>query len=157
VATANAVFHMRSRISDTLPGVTFTDPEVARVGLTEAQARERFGDGVIVAESGYASLDRAIAAGEGYGFAKLIADPRRRLVGATVAAPAGGEAIAALTAWVSRGAKIDEVSRTVHAYPTFAEGPARAADEYLAARYSSPRLRAVARPVLATLRALERP
>jgi pyruvate/2-oxoglutarate dehydrogenase complex dihydrolipoamide dehydrogenase (E3) component len=157
VATVNAVFHMRSRVSDTLPGVTFTDPEVARVGLTEAQARERFGDGVIVAESGYASLDRAIAAGEGYGFAKLIADPRRRLVGATVAAPAGGEAIAALTAWVSRGAKIDEVSRTVHAYPTFAEGPARAADEYLAARYSSPRLRAVARPVLATLRALERP
>jgi len=157
VATVNAVFHMRSRVSDTLPGVTFTDPEVARVGLTEAQARERFGDGVIIAESGYASLDRAIAAGEGYGFAKLIADPRRRLVGATVAAPAGGEAIAALTAWVSRGAKIDEVSRTVHAYPTFAEGPARAADEYLAARYSSPRLRAVARPVLATLRALERP
>jgi hypothetical protein len=95
-------------------------------------------------------------AGEPYGFAKLVGDPRGRLVGATVAAPGGGEAIAELTEWISRGEKIDAVSRTVHAYPTLAEGPARAADHHLAARYSSPRLRAVARPVLATLRAVER-
>jgi pyruvate/2-oxoglutarate dehydrogenase complex dihydrolipoamide dehydrogenase (E3) component len=157
VATVNALFHARREISDTLPSVAFTDPEVARVGLTEARARERFGDGVIVATSDYASLDRAIAAGEAYGFAKLVADPRGRLVGATVAAPAAGEAIAGLTAWVSRGARIDDVSRTVHAYPTFAEGPARAADQHLAARYSSARARNLARPVLAALRALERP
>ena len=157
VATVNALFHARREISDTLPSVAFTDPEVARVGLTEARARERFGDGVIVATSDYASLDRAIAAGEAYGFAKLVADPRGRLVGATVAAPAAGEAIAGLTAWVSRGARIDDVSRTVHAYPTFAEGPARAADQHLAARYSSARARKLARPVLAALQALERP
>jgi pyruvate/2-oxoglutarate dehydrogenase complex dihydrolipoamide dehydrogenase (E3) component len=157
VATANALFHARGKVSDTLPWVTFTDPEVGRVGLTERQARERWGERAVIAGFEYAALDRAITAGETYGFAKLIADPRRRLVGATVAAPAGGEAIAELTAWVSRSAKIDAVSRTVHAYPTFAEGPARAADEHLATRYSSPRLRAVARPVLAALRTLERP
>ena len=102
-------------------------------------------------------LDRAITAGQAYGFAKLVADPRERLVGATVAAPGGGEAIAELTAWVSRRAKLADVSRTVHAYPTFAEGPARAADAHLVARYTSPRLRSVTRPVLAALRALERP
>ena len=101
-------------------------------------------------------LDRAITAGEAYGFAKLVAGPRGRLVGATVAAPGGGEAIAELTAWVSRGEKLGAVSRTVHAYPTLAEGPARAADAYLAARYSTPRVRAIARPILATLRLLER-
>jgi pyruvate/2-oxoglutarate dehydrogenase complex dihydrolipoamide dehydrogenase (E3) component len=157
IATANALFHARGKVSTTLPWATFTDPEVGRVGLTEAQARERWGDRVIVAEFDYSSLDRAIVVGEAYGFAKLIADPRGRLVGATVAAPGGGEAIAELTAWVSRGEKIDAVSRTVHAYPTLAEGPARAADDHLAARYSSPRLRAVARPVLAALRALEGP
>jgi hypothetical protein len=128
-------------------------PRVGRVGLTEAQARERWRDRVVTAESDYARLDCAIAAGEPYGFAKLVGDPRGRLVGATVAAPGGGEAIAELTEWISRGEKIDAVSRTVHAYPTLAEGPARAADHHLAARYSSPRLRAVARPVLATLRA----
>lgn len=111
---------------------------------------------MVTAESDYSMLDRAIAAGEAYGFAKLVGDPRGRLVGATVAAPAGGEAIAELTAWVARGGKIDAVSRTVHAYPTLAEGPARAADRHLTARYTSPRARAIARPVLATLRAFER-
>jgi pyruvate/2-oxoglutarate dehydrogenase complex dihydrolipoamide dehydrogenase (E3) component len=155
VATPNALFHTRSRVSGALPWVTFTDPEVARVGLTEAQARERWGQRVIVAQHDYAELDRAITAGEPYGFAKLVADPRGRLVGATIAAPGGGEALAELTAWISRGEKIDAVSRTTHAYPTLAEGPARAADAILTARYSSPRVRAIARPLLATLRAVE--
>lgn len=157
VATSNALFHTRAAVSATLPWVTFTDPEVGRVGLTEAQARTRWGGRVRLAEFDYASLDRAITAGQAYGFAKLVADPRERLVGATVAAPGGGEAIAELTAWVSRRAKLADVSRTVHAYPTFAEGPARAADAHLVARYTSPRLRSVTRPVLAALRALERP
>jgi pyruvate/2-oxoglutarate dehydrogenase complex dihydrolipoamide dehydrogenase (E3) component len=136
--------------------VTFTDPEVARVGLSEAQARQRWGERAQIAQSEYATLDRAITSGEAYGFAKLIADPRGRLVGATIAAPGGGEAIAELTAWISRKEKIQAVSRIVHAYPTLAEGPARAADEYLAARYSSPRVRALTTPVLAALRLLDR-
>jgi pyruvate/2-oxoglutarate dehydrogenase complex dihydrolipoamide dehydrogenase (E3) component len=156
IATPNALFHTRGKVSDTIPWVTFTDPEVGRVGMTEAEARERWGDRVVIAQSDYASLDRAITAGDAYGFAKLVAGPRGRLLGATVAAPGGGEAIAELTAWVTRGEKIDAVSQTVHAYPTLAEGPARAADDYLAARYSTPRLRALTRPVLAALRLLER-
>jgi pyruvate/2-oxoglutarate dehydrogenase complex dihydrolipoamide dehydrogenase (E3) component len=156
IATPNALFHIRSKVSGTLPWVTFTDPEVARVGMTEADARERWGDRVVIAESDYAALDRAITAGEAYGFAKLVAGPRGRLLGATVAAPGGGEAIAELTAWVTRGEKIDAVSQTVHAYPTLAEGPARAADDYLAARYSTPRLRSLTRPLLAALRLVER-
>jgi pyruvate/2-oxoglutarate dehydrogenase complex dihydrolipoamide dehydrogenase (E3) component len=157
VATPNALFHARRTVSDALPWVTFTDPEVARVGLTEQQARARWGDRAIVAESDYAALDRAITSGEAYGFARLIADRRGRLVGATIAAPAAGEAIAELTAWISSGAKLAAVSRIVHAYPTLAEGPARAADQHLAERYATPRLRAGTRPLLAALRVLERP
>ena len=156
IATPNALFHSRAKLSTVLPWVTFTDPEVARVGLTEAQARQRWGDRTVIAQFDYSALDRAITDGEAYGFAKLVADPRGRLVGATVAAPGGGDAIAELTAWISRGEKIDAVSRTVHAYPTLAEGPARAADQHLTARYSSPRVRALTRPLLATLRLLER-
>ncbi len=87
-----------------------------------------------IARFDYARSDRAITSGEAYGFAKLLADRRGRLVGATIAAPGAGEAIAELTAWVSQEAKLAVVSRTVHAYPTLAEGPARAADEHLAAR-----------------------
>lgn len=156
VATANALFHMRGKPSETLPWVTFTDPEVGRVGLSEDQARRRWGNRVRAAEIDYGALDRAITAGEPYGFAKLVADPHGRLVGATVAAPGGGEALAALTAWLSQGANIETVSRTVQAYPTFAEGPSRAADEHLMARYSTRRMRAVTRPILVALRAVER-
>jgi len=157
IVVANALFHARQRFRpDAVPWVTFTDPEVARVGLTEVQARERDGDQVAVARHSYEGLDRAITAGRPYGFAKLVAGPRGRLVGATVAAPAGGEAIAALAARLESGGKLADVSRSVHAYPTFAEGPARAADEHLRARFFNDRVRRVTRPALALLRALER-
>lgn len=155
---ANALFGARGRVAyDAVPWVTFTDPEVARVGLAEADARARWGDRATVWRYDYARLDRAITAGRAEGFAKLVGDPRGHLVGATVAAPAGGEAIAELAAWIVQGRRIDDVSRTVHAYPTFAEGPARAADEHLRARYFSPRVRAVTRPALALARLLDPP
>ena len=157
LVVANALFHARQRFrSDAVPWVTFTDPEVARVGLSEAQARERFGERVAVERFSYGELDRAITAGRTYGFAKLVAGPRGRLVGATVAAPAGGEAIAELAARLEAGGSLADVSRSVHAYPTFAEGPARAADEHLRARFFNDRVRRVTRPALALLRALER-
>ena len=156
VASANALFGMRRTVAETIPWVTFTDPEVAHVGLTEAQARERWGGRTILARSDYAALDRAITEGEPEGFALLVGDPHGRLVGATVAAPGAGEAIAELTARVVAGDKIDALSTTVHAYPTLAEGPSHAADEHLRQKYASPRYRAVARPILAARRRLVR-
>lgn len=156
---ANALFRARARVSyDAVPWVTFTDPEVARVGLTEAQARERYGDGgVTVVTHDYASNDRAITAGDTTGFAKLVGDAKGRLVGATVAAPRGGESIAELAAWVRAGRKIDDVSQTVHAYPTFSESQARAADDHLRAKYLTPRVRRLTKPALALLRRVDRP
>ena len=156
VATPNALFHLHSTVSTTLPRVTFTDPEVAQVGLSEAEATQRWGERAQFARFDYGQLDRAITEGRAYGFATLIADPRGRLVGATVAAPGAGEAIAELTAWITQGAKLDAVSQTVHAYPTLAEGPARAADERLSARYATPRVRTAAGLVLGLLRLAER-
>ncbi|UTI64336.1 FAD-dependent oxidoreductase [Paraconexibacter antarcticus] len=154
VASINALLGMRRTIDQTIPWVTFTDPEVARVGLTEAQARARHGDRAIIARSDYATLDRAITEGENDGFALLVADPKRRLVGATIAGPGAGEVIAELTAHIKAGNRIDAVSTTVHAYPTLAEGPSRAADEHLRERYAAARYRAAVRPVLAVRRAL---
>ena len=155
---ANALFHTRSKVSyDAVPWATFTDPEVGRVGLTEAAARERFGDDTVAVTHDYAHNDRAITAGEAYGFAKLVGDGKGRLVGATVAAPHGGESIAELAAWVRAGRKIDDVSQTVHAYPTFTEGQARAADDYLRQKLLTPRVRRITKPVLALLRQRHRP
>lgn len=157
LAVMNALFHLRRRLSyDAVPWATFTDPEVGRVGLAEAQARERWGAEATIWRFDYTELDRAICAGQAYGFAKLVGDPKGRLVGATVAAPAGGEVIAELAAWVAQGGKLDDVSQTVHTYPTFARGPARAADDYLRDKLLNERVRRVARPVLTLLRLLER-
>jgi hypothetical protein len=74
-----------------------------------------------------------------------------------VAAPRGGESIAELAAWVRAGRKIDDVSQTVHAYPTFSEGQARAADDYLREKFLSPRVRRFTKPALALLRRVDRP
>jgi pyruvate/2-oxoglutarate dehydrogenase complex dihydrolipoamide dehydrogenase (E3) component len=153
LAVPNALFGLRRRADyRAVPHVVFTDPEIARVGLSEAAARERFGARVTCWTFPYERLDRAVAAGEGYGFAKLVGGPRGRLVGATVAAPAAGEAIAELAQWVARGARISEVSQAVHAYPTFTEGPARAADQAVRARWQRPAARRLTRAVLAARR-----
>jgi pyruvate/2-oxoglutarate dehydrogenase complex dihydrolipoamide dehydrogenase (E3) component len=156
VATVNALFGTRRKVDETIPWVTFTDPEVGRVGLTEAEARERWGSRAVVARSDYASLDRAVTEGETHGFALLVGDPRGRLVGATVAAPAGGEVIAELSARVAAGDRIGAVSTAVHAYPTFAEGPSRAADEHLRRHYAKRRYRLAARAALAVRARLTR-
>lgn len=148
VATVNALLGTRRTVDETIPWVTFTDPEVARVGLTQAEARERWGARAVIARSDYESLDRAVTEGERYGFALLVGDPRGRLVGATVAAPAGGEAIAELSARIAAGDRIGSVSNAVHAYPTFAEGPSRAADDHLRRHYAKRRYRLAARIAL---------
>lgn len=156
VASINALLGTRRTTGRVIPWVTFTDPEVAHVGLSEAQARERFGDRTKLARSDYATLDRAITDAQAQGFALLVGDAKGRLVGATVVGPGAGEAIAELTVHIEAGHRIDAVSTTVHAYPTLAEGPSRAADEYLRARYAAPRYRRLVRPLLAARR-LTRP
>jgi pyruvate/2-oxoglutarate dehydrogenase complex dihydrolipoamide dehydrogenase (E3) component len=140
-----------------VPCVTFTDPEVASVGLSEAEARERLGRDPLVLRHDYAESDRALTAGRAGGFAKLVTGRRGRLLGATLAAPAAGESIAELAALVRRGGSAAELSRGIHAYPTFSEGPARAAEEWWSRRVLTLRGRRLLRPVLATLRTLDRP
>jgi pyruvate/2-oxoglutarate dehydrogenase complex dihydrolipoamide dehydrogenase (E3) component len=158
VASLNALFPGRRRRADykAVPRVTFTDPEIASVGWTEKQARQRFSTGTRVAEFDYDQLDRAILAGRPYGFAKLIGDSNGRLIGATVAAPGGGETIAELAAWVAVGASVARVSHAVHAYPTLSEGPSRAADDYLRERFAASPTRRYARLLLAARRTLRR-
>ncbi|MGI8621985.1 MAG: oxidoreductase, partial [Solirubrobacteraceae bacterium] len=157
VVVSNALFHTRWRAPErAVPRVVFTDPEIARVGLTEAQAREQEGAGVDAQRFDHDRLDRAIAAGLPHGFAKLVTGPRGRLLGATLAGPASGESIAALAAVIARGGRVRDVFATVYPYPTFSEAASRAAGEHLAARYVNARNRRLARAVLGPLRAVAR-
>jgi pyruvate/2-oxoglutarate dehydrogenase complex dihydrolipoamide dehydrogenase (E3) component len=157
-AMANALFRAhRSFDYSAVPRVTFTDPEVASIGLTEAQARETLGREPLVLRHDYAESDRALTAGRARGFAKLVTGRRGRLLGATLVAPAAGESISELAALVRRGGTAADLSQAIHAYPTYTEGPARAAEEWWTHRYLTPRGRRLLRPLLALLRAIDRP
>ncbi|MBW3662768.1 MAG: FAD-dependent oxidoreductase [Actinobacteria bacterium] len=158
LVVTNALFRLRRRFDpDIVPRVVFTDPEVAAVGLSAARARRRWGDRIRVARFGYDQLDRAITAARPFGFAEIVTDARGRVVGATVVGESAGESIAELTAWIRTGSRLRHVAASTHAYPTFGEGPWRAALEDLRERFLSPRVRAVTRPLLWLLRRVDRP
>jgi pyruvate/2-oxoglutarate dehydrogenase complex dihydrolipoamide dehydrogenase (E3) component len=103
-----------------IPRVTFTDPEVGSVGLTEAAARERLGS-VRVGTSDVARSARGwIHKAGNAGFIKLVADADAGvLVGATSAGPAGGEVLSMLTLAVHARVRVPELRSMIYAYPTF--------------------------------------
>ncbi|WP_047864437.1 dihydrolipoyl dehydrogenase family protein [Rubrobacter aplysinae] len=127
---SNALFPVKRKIDHSaVPWTTFTDPEVARVGLTESEAREKHGH----AESfrhDFAELDRALCDGETEGFAKLVTGRGGRLLGAHIIGPDSGNYVAESVLALRKGMKIGDLSQTVHVYPTLAEITKKAADNY---------------------------
>jgi pyruvate/2-oxoglutarate dehydrogenase complex dihydrolipoamide dehydrogenase (E3) component len=104
-----------------MPRTTFTDPEVATVGLTEAEAAER-GTAVEVTRFPLEDLDRAIVAEAREGFVKVLTPPGRdTILGATVVGERAGEVLAELVLAMRWGLGLGKVFNTVHAYPTFTE------------------------------------
>lgn len=151
----NALFGLRRRVDhERIPWVTFTDPEVARVGLTAAEARERFGDDARVRTSAHEDLDRAVTAGERGGSASLVGDGEGRIVGATIVGPRAGETIGEVVAWMAGGAKLDRITQTTHAYPTWNDDIADASLQELRARLE--RLSPAVRTLLTVRRWLDR-
>jgi len=113
-----------------MPRVTFTEPEIGSVGLSEATAREQ---GVNV-RTGYAELSAStrgwIHGAAGEGFYKLVMDASRGvLVGATAAGPAGGEVLGLLTLAVHAAVPVDQLRSMIYAYPTFHRGIEGALDD----------------------------
>ena len=113
-----------------VPEVTFTDPQAASVGLTEAGARDR-GHDVSVSVLPLEYLPRALAARDVRGLVKLIADREsRRLLGAHVLAAEGGEMITEATLAIRFGLTIDDLADTLHPYLTLSEGVKLAAQTF---------------------------
>jgi pyruvate/2-oxoglutarate dehydrogenase complex dihydrolipoamide dehydrogenase (E3) component len=100
--------------------VTFTDPEVAQVGLTEAQARNRFGDRVKVARWSLTRVDRAVCDDDADGFIKLVTNPDGGIIGATIVATRAGEVSAEISVAIARRLKVGDIATAIHAYPTYA-------------------------------------
>jgi len=116
-----------------IPWTTYTDPELAQVGLTEAQAREAHGDSLEVAAAEFAGNDRAVAEGKTTGGIKVMV-VKGRPVGATIVGPMAGELIAMWAMAIANNMKMSAISNTVLPYPTFNEINKRAAGNYFGPR-----------------------
>lgn len=133
VVLRNALFHLPAKVeSRVVPWCTFTEPEIARVGLSEAEA----GAQGLAFESyrfDFADLDRARAEGETDGFARILTDRKGRLLGATLVGAHAGEAIAEYALAMAKKMKASDISGVIHVYPTFAQINRRVADQRLKA------------------------
>lgn len=108
-----------SGLTDLVPWVTFTDPEVAHIGLNETQAREKFGDEIDIRRQDLSHTDRAVCEDDTDGFLKLVFPKDGTLVGATMVASRAGEAIAELVLAIKQGLKASELASAIHPYPTY--------------------------------------
>ncbi len=132
-ATVNALFgRFRSFRVDwrVVPWCTFVDPEVARVGLNEQQARAQ-GVPFEVARYGIDDLDRAIADGVAQGFVKVLTQPGSdRILGVTIVGEHAGDLIAEFVTAMKHGLGLNKVLGTIHIYPTLAESNKYVAGEW---------------------------
>ncbi|MGH8795480.1 MAG: mercuric reductase [Caldimonas sp.] len=135
IVVQNALFLGRKRISAlTIPWCTYTDPEVAHVGIYVRQARER-GIPVKTFTVPMHDVDRAIADGEEHGFVKIhVREGTDRILGATVVARHAGEMINGISLAMVAGIGLRTVSRVIHTYPTQAEAIRKAANAYTRTR-----------------------
>lgn len=125
-----------------IPWATFTDPEVAHVGLSEAEAKEK-GIAVEVTRYGIDDLDRAIADGSAHGFVKVLTVPgKERILGVTIVGAHAGDLIAEFVLAMKHGLGLNKILGTIHIYPTLAEANEFAAGEWRRA-HVNPRLLSV--------------
>jgi pyruvate/2-oxoglutarate dehydrogenase complex dihydrolipoamide dehydrogenase (E3) component len=130
MAVRNALLPGASQgTSDLVPWTTFTDPEVAHVGLTEEKARERQGDDVRTCDWPMARVDRARTDGDTAGFMKLVHHRNGTLLGATIVAGRAGEMIHEWLVVLQEGIKIADLSNAIHVYPTYSVAGMQAASE----------------------------
>lgn len=114
------------------PWATFTDPEVAHTGYTEAQARQKFGDKVRISMLPMEQIDRAVTEDSTEGFIKVVQRPNGKPLGATVVGPRAAETLQAWALAGDNGLKMADVARTMQAYPSLATGTQQLAwDAYL--------------------------
>ena len=148
-AVRNALLPTRATLDYTaIPWATFTAPEVGRIGLTEAEARERY-PRVAVTRFPYRHIDRALAAREyaADGFVKLVHDPKGRLYGAQIVGPEAGETINEVAIAMRHGLTVGDLGAAIHVYPTLGMGLQQAALAWRAGSGGARLARRVLRPV----------
>ncbi|MGF1644992.1 MAG: pyridine nucleotide-disulfide oxidoreductase, partial [Thiotrichales bacterium] len=132
-ASVNALFAGIKRFKAdyrVMPWVTFTNPEVARVGLAEKDAQAR-GIAYEVTRYGLDDLDRALADGAAHGFVKVLTPPGKdTILGVSIVGEHAGELLAEFTLAMKHGLGLNKILGTIHPYPTWSEAAKYAAGEW---------------------------
>lgn len=129
--------------TDHIPWATYTSPELAQVGLTEVEAKDRHGDKVFVAKAEFSHNDRGIATEQTTGFAKVMV-VKGKPVGATIVGPQAGELIGIWSLAIANKLKMSAVANMIAPYPTLGEVNKRAASAYFTPKlFDSPMVKKV--------------
>jgi pyruvate/2-oxoglutarate dehydrogenase complex dihydrolipoamide dehydrogenase (E3) component len=135
IAVRNALLPGSARgITDQVPWTTFTDPEVAHVGMTEDEARQKLGDDALTTIWPMKRVDRALNEAEATGFIKLVYRKDRKLLGVTIVAAEAGEMVNEWVLALKHGFKVDELSGVIHVYPTYSTASMQASTAILVKR-----------------------
>ena len=148
IVIRQALFGLPAKFAtNAIPWVTYTDPELAQVGLTEAEARARHGAALTVIRQDFHHNDRATAEAKAHGLLKLMV-VQGRPVGASIVGPQAGELIGLWALAISANLKISTVAGMIAPYPTLGEISKRAAGAYFSPTlFDNPRLKQVVRLV----------
>ncbi len=131
IVIGNALFFGRSKLSAlTIPWCTYTSPELAHVGLTEAEAENR-GIAIDTYTQQLAEVDRAILEGETEGFVRIhTAQGKDKILGATIVAANAGDMIGEVSLAMTHGLGLKKIAAAIHPYPTQAEAIRKIGDQY---------------------------
>ena len=148
VIIRSALFGLPSKQrTDHIPWATYIDPEMAQVGLTEAEAKKKYGDALSVVRANYADNDRARAELKTDGLVKVMV-VKGRPVGASIVGAQAGELIGIWALALSSKLKMSDVAGMVAPYPTLGEVNKRAAGSYFTPKlFESPMVKRVVRLV----------
>lgn len=156
VVVQNALFFPSAKADyRVVPWATFTEPELARVGLIETQARERYGDDVEILKQEFADVDRAQAEGAIEGFAKIITTGKGQILGAHIVGPSAGEIIHEVIMAMKNKLPVSALTGMIHIYPTLAEVNSKAALQLKKRNYAkNERLQNILRKLFGFLRSM---
>ncbi|GAB4341387.1 MAG: FAD-dependent oxidoreductase [Desulfobulbaceae bacterium] len=138
IVVSNAVFRLPRKADYTfMPWCTYTDPELASIGMNEKRAREAGIDYSVWTEE-FADNDRAQAEGAASGKIKMLLDSREKIIGVQIAGPRAGDLLGEWVAVLGGKVKLSTLAGAVHPYPTLAEINKRVAGSFLSTKIFSP-------------------
>jgi pyruvate/2-oxoglutarate dehydrogenase complex dihydrolipoamide dehydrogenase (E3) component len=141
VVIANAVFHLPRKPDYTwMPWCTYSDPELASIGMNEKRAKAAGIDYSVWTEE-FSGNDRALAEGSEVGKVKMLLDAKEKLIGVQILGPHAGDLLGEWTAVANGGVKLSTLAGAVHPYPTLGEINKRVAGTYLSPKLFSERVK----------------